>query len=49
MNCKFTDIWKTRNKIQLTLTKDWVNNEWAKGRNQFLTFLVRIKDEGLRK
>ena len=47
MNYKFTDIWKTRNKIQLTLTKDWINNEWAKGRNQFLTFLVRIKDKGL--
>jgi 2'-5' RNA ligase len=47
MNCKFTDIWERRDKIQLNVMKDWVNNEWAKGRNRYLTFLVRIKDKGL--
>jgi len=47
MNYEFTDIWETRNKIQLRVMKDWANNEWAKGRNQYLTFLVRIKDRSL--
>ena len=26
---------------------DWVDNDWAKGRNQYLTFLIRIKNEKL--
>ena len=26
---------------------DWVDNDWAKGRNQFLTFLIKIRDEKL--
>ena len=26
---------------------DWVDNDWAKGRNQYMTFLIRIKDEKL--
>ena len=26
---------------------DWVDNDWAKGRNQYLTFLIRIRDEKL--
>jgi len=47
MDYKFADIWKTRNEVKLTVMKDWVKNEWAKGRNQYLTFLVRIKDKGL--
>jgi len=47
MDCRFTDIWKTRDEIQLTVMKDWADNEWAKGRNQYLTFLARIKDKSL--
>lgn len=27
--------------------KDWANTDWAKGRNQYLTFLVRINDKNL--
>ena len=26
---------------------NWIDNDWAKGRNQFLAFLIRIKDEKL--
>ena len=29
------------------ITKDGVDNDWAKGRNQYLTFLIKIKDEKL--
>jgi len=44
---RFADIWRERNKIQPEITIDWVDNDWAKGRNQFLTFLIRIRDEKL--
>jgi 2'-5' RNA ligase len=44
---RFADVWRERNRIQPEITNDWVDNDWAKGRNQFLTFLIRIKDEKL--
>ena len=44
---RFAEIWRERNRIQPEIMNDWVDNDWAKGRNQFLTFLVRIKDERL--
>jgi 2'-5' RNA ligase len=47
MNDRFTDVWERRKNIQLNLTKYWVDNEWTKGRNQYLTFHVRIRDAGL--
>ncbi len=42
---RFADIWRERNKIQPEIMNDWVDNDWAKGRKQFLTFLIRIRDE----
>ena len=47
MSDRFTDVWKRRKNVQLNLTKYWVDNEWTKGRNQYLTFHVRIRDVGL--
>ena len=47
MNNRFTDVWERRKNIQLNVTKYWVDNEWTKGRNQYLTFHVRIRDEEL--
>jgi 2'-5' RNA ligase len=47
MNNGFTDVWERRKKIQLNVTKYWVDNDWTKGRKQYLTFHVRIKDEEL--
>jgi len=44
---KFTDIWGERHRIQPTITNDWVNTDWAKGRNQLLTFHIRIRDTKL--
>lgn len=44
---RFADVWKERNRIQPEITNDWVDNDWAKGRSQFLTFLIRISDEKL--
>ena len=43
---RFADIWRERNRIQPEITNDWVN-DWAKGRNQSLGFLIRISDEKL--
>jgi 2'-5' RNA ligase len=47
MNDRFTDVWERRKNIQLNATKYWVDNDWTKGRNQYLTFHVRIKNEEL--
>lgn len=44
---RFADVWRKRNRIRPEIMNDWVNNDWAKGRNQFLTFLIRINDENL--
>ena len=44
---RFADVWKERNRIQPEITNDWADNDWAKGRSQFLTFLIRISDEKL--
>jgi len=42
---RFADVWRKRNRIQPEITNNCVDNDWAKGRNQFLTFLIKIKDE----
>lgn len=47
MSDRFEDVWERRRNVQLNLTKYWVDNEWTKGRNQYLTFHVRIRDSGL--
>jgi 2'-5' RNA ligase len=47
MSVSFTDAWERRKSIQLNVTKYWVDNDWTKGRNQYLVFLVRIRDEEL--
>ena len=42
------DVWKGRNIIQpKIIEKNWVDSysEWAKGRNQYLTFLIRVGEE----
>jgi len=44
---KFASIWAERHRIQPEITSDWVNNDWAKGRNQLLTFHIRIRDRKL--
>lgn len=47
MNNRFTDVWERRENVQLNVTKYWVDNDWTKGRSQYLTFHVRIRDEEL--
>jgi 2'-5' RNA ligase len=47
MSDRFADVWERRKNVQLNATKYWIDESWTKGRNQFLTFLVRIRDEEL--
>lgn len=47
MSKSFTDAWERRKKVQLNVTKYWIDNGWTKGRKQYLTFHVRIRDEEL--
>jgi 2'-5' RNA ligase len=47
MNNRFTDVWERRKNVQLNVAKYWVDNDWTKGRNQYLTLHVRIRDEEL--
>lgn len=42
---RFADVWRERNRVQPEITNDWVDR--AKGRNQILTFHIRIRDEKL--
>jgi 2'-5' RNA ligase len=44
---RFANVWRERNRIQPQITSGGVDNDWTKGRNQFLTFLIRIRDEKL--
>ena len=36
------DFWRRRNRIR---PKSLADNDWAKGRDQFLIFLIRVRDE----
>ncbi len=47
MSKSFADAWRNRKKVQLDVTKYWIDSDWTKGRNQYLTFHVRIRDEKL--
>jgi len=40
---EFNQIWAKRRQ-QPTVTESWVDNEWARGRTQYLTFLVKVTD-----
>lgn len=47
MSESFADAWRNRKKVQLNVTRYWTDSGWTKGRNQYLTFVVRIRDEEL--
>lgn len=47
MSKSFADAWRNRNRVQVDVTKYWIDSSWTKGRNQYLTFHVRIRDERL--
>jgi 2'-5' RNA ligase len=41
---EFNHVWTKRHHPPL-VTTNWVENNWAKGRTDYLTFLIRIKDQ----
>lgn len=47
MEDRFADVWKRRNEIHPVVMENRVDTDWAKGRNQTLAFLVRIRDRKL--
>jgi hypothetical protein len=47
MNGRFADVWERRKNIQLNKKKYWIEDDWTKGRSQYLTFHVRIRDAEL--
>lgn len=40
---EFNQVWTTRYQPPY-VTDSWVDNKWAKGRTNYLTFLVRVKE-----
>lgn len=40
---RYLEIWEQRRRPP-SITSNWVDNEWAKGRTEYLTFLVRIQN-----
>ncbi|MBE0632950.1 hypothetical protein IH574_00135, partial [Candidatus Bathyarchaeota archaeon] len=43
---EFNNIWKTRYQPPF-VTGSWVDNDWARGRTEYLTFLIRVRDRGV--
>ena len=43
----YRNLWGIRRSPPV-VTENWVDNEWAKGRTDYLTFLVRVDDSGIR-
>jgi len=41
---KFNEVWERRSEPPY-VTESWVDNDWAKGRTDWLTFLIRVKDK----
>ena len=44
---KFRANWERRKKAKPEIMKSWTNNDWAKGRTKYLTFIVRVREEKL--
>jgi hypothetical protein len=40
---EFNQVWATCNQPPY-VTYSWVDNEWAKGRTNYLTFLIRVRE-----
>jgi len=40
---EFDAIWEKRHGAP-TVTESWTSNEWAKGRTEYITFLIRVED-----
>lgn len=45
-NKEFDAIWENRNQPPLIM-EDWTNNDWAKGRTEYLVFLIKINDQSI--
>lgn len=41
---EFEQIWMNRHQTPI-VTRNWINNDWARGRTDYLTFLIRVEDQ----
>ena len=44
----YRNLWGIRRSPPV-VTENWVDNEWAKGRTDYLTFLIRVDDQDIRR
>jgi len=44
---RFREVWRKRSEIEPDIVKSWTNNDWAKGRTRYLTFIARVKEKNL--
>jgi len=46
LNDAFAKIWRLRKNIRLVVHEgEWTKGEWARGRSEYLTFLIKIDNE----
>jgi len=45
-NKEFNSTWEKRYQPPFVL-ESWTDNDWAKGRTEYLTFLIKIKDQSI--
>ena len=43
---EYYNIWANRYQ-QPIITESWADNDWAKGRTEYLTFLIRVTDQSI--
>ena len=43
---EFNNIWANRRQPPI-ITTSWIDNDWAKGRRNYLTFLIRVHDQDI--
>ena len=43
---EFNNIWMNRHQPPI-ITTSWIDNDWAKGRTDYLTFLIRVQDQDI--
>ena len=43
---EFNQVWENRYQTPI-VTENWVENEWANGRTEYLTFLIKVKDKSV--
>lgn len=46
-NTEFDAIWENRYQSPIIM-ENWIDNDWAKGRTEYLVFLVKVNDQSIK-